>query len=79
MAEIAQALSASSAKSRSETASSEFAVGPCEAERLRGHVAVDREARARERRRAERAFLQPLGGAGEAAAVAREHLDISEQ
>ena len=55
-AAIAAAASVSSTKSRSDTASSEFAVGRVEAERLRGHGAVDRERGAGERRGAERAF-----------------------
>ena len=44
---------------------------PVEAKRLRRHVAVDGEARAGERCRAERAFVEALLGIGEAAAVAR--------
>ena len=40
---------------------------------------VDREGRAGERRRAERAFVEPRARVGEAAAVARQHLDIGEQ
>ena len=50
------AASVSSAKSRSETASSELAVGRVEAERRRGHRAVDRKGGAGERRGAERAI-----------------------
>ena len=52
---------------------------PVEAERLRGHLAVERKRRAGERRGAERAFIQPLARIGEAAAVARRHLDESEK
>ena len=52
---------------------------PVEAERLRGHVAVDRERRAGERRGAERHLVQPRLRVGEPAAVARRHLDIGQQ
>ena len=52
---------------------------PVEAERLRGHLAVDRKRGAGERRGAERGLVQPLARIGEAAAVARRHLDIGEQ
>ena len=52
---------------------------PVEAERLRGHRAVDRERGAGERRGAERGFVEPLARIREAAAVARRHLDIGEQ
>ncbi len=78
-AAIAAAPSVSSTKSRSDTASSEFAVGRSKPSALRRHLAVDRKRRAGERRRAERAFVQPLARIGEAAAVARRHLDIGEQ
>jgi hypothetical protein len=40
---------------------------PVEAQRLRRHVAVDREGRARKRRGAERAFVHPRPGVAEAA------------
>ena len=53
--------------------------GPRKAERARRRLPVDGEGRAGERRRAERTFAQPLGRVGEAAPVARKHLDISEQ
>ena len=79
MAAIAAAASVSSAKSRSDTASSEFAAGRVKAELPCRRVPVDRERRAGQRRRAERTFGQPLGGVGEPAPVAPEHLDISEQ
>ena len=52
---------------------------PVEAERLRGHVAVERERGAGERGGAERRFVEPLARIGEAAAVARRHLDIGEE
>ena len=43
---------------------------PVEAERRGGHVAVDRERRAGQRRRAQRAFVQPPAAIGQPAAVA---------
>ena len=52
---------------------------PVEAERLRRHVAVERERGAGERAGAERGFVEPLARIGKAAAVARRHLDIGEQ
>ena len=52
---------------------------PVEAERLRGHVAVERKRGAGKRRGAERRFVQPLARVGKPAAVARRHLDIGEQ
>ena len=52
---------------------------PVEPERGRGRQAIDREAGAGKRRRAERAFVQPRPGVGHAAAVAPEHLDIGEE
>ena len=76
---IAAADSASSTKSRSETASSEFAIGSLEAERLRGHVAIDRESGAGERRGAERRLVRPLARIREPATVARSHLHIGQQ
>ena len=53
--------------------------GPREAERLGGRVAVDGEARAGERRGAERTLVEPPARIREAAAVAGQHLDIGEQ
>ena len=50
-----------------------------EAERLRGHRAVEPEGGAGERRRAQRAFIQALARIGEAAAIARRHLHIRQQ
>jgi hypothetical protein len=47
-----------------------------EAERLGGHVPVDREAGAGKRRGAERTLVHALDGVAHAAAVARQHLDI---
>jgi hypothetical protein len=52
---------------------------PRKAERFGRHRAIDRKGRAGERRGAERAFVEPLARIGEAAAVARRHLDISQQ
>ena len=51
---IAAADSVSITKSRSDTASSEFAIGRSNLQRLRRHVAVDRKRRAGERGGAER-------------------------
>ena len=76
---IEAAASASITKSRSDTASSEFAAGAVEAERLRRHRAVEPERGAGERRRAERVFVQALARIREAAAVARRHLHIGQQ
>ncbi len=78
-AAIAPAASVSSTKSRSETASSEFAIGRSKPSALRGHRPVDRERRAGERRGAERAFIEAPARIGEAAAVARRHLHIGEE
>ena len=52
---------------------------PIEAERLGGHVAVECERGAGERRSAERRFVEPLARVGKPAAVARRHLDIGKQ
>jgi hypothetical protein len=52
---------------------------PVETERLRRHVPVERERRAGQRGRAERRLIQTLARIGEAAAVARHHLDVSKQ
>ena len=76
---IAAAASVSSTKSRSETASSEFAIGRSKPSAFAVMRAVDRERGAGERRRAERRFVEPLARIGEPAAVARRHLDIGEQ
>ena len=73
------AASVSTAKSRSETASSELAAARVEAEGCRGHGAVDRKGGAGERGCAERALVEALACIGEAAAVASEHLDIGEE
>ena len=78
-AQIEAAESASSAKSRSATEVERVRRRAVEAERLRGRLAVDRERGAGKRRRAERRFVQPLAAIGEAAAVARKHLDIGEE
>ena len=50
-----------------------------EAERFRGHRAVEPERGAGKRRSAERAFVQALARIREAAAVARRHLHIRQQ
>ena len=73
------AASASTAKSRSETASSELAAGRSKPSASAVICAVDGEGGAGERGGAERRFVQPLAGVGEAAAVAAEHLDIGHQ
>ena len=52
---------------------------PVEPERLRRHGAVDGKRRAGERAGAERTFIQPTARIGEAAAVARRHLDIGKK
>ncbi len=52
---------------------------PVEAERLGGHVAVDRERGAGERRRAERTFVEALARVLEAPRVAPQHLDIGHE
>ena len=76
---IAAAARNSIAKSRSETASSEFAAGPVKAERGGGRVTVDRKGGPGECRRTERAFVEAAPAIGEPAAVAPEHLDIGQQ
>ena len=52
---------------------------PVEAQRGRGHAAVDRERGARQRRRAQRAYIQPARGVGQPAAVAIQHLHVRQQ
>ena len=52
---------------------------PVEAEHFGGPVAIDRERRAGQRRRPERALVEPLARIGEPAAVARQHLDVGQQ
>ncbi len=52
---------------------------PVEAERLGGHVAVDRERGAGKRRRAERAFVEALARVLEPPRVAAQHLDVSHE
>jgi hypothetical protein len=59
-------------KSRSDTASSEFAIG-------RAHVAVDRERSAGKGRRSQRHVVHPLLCIGEAPAVPCRHLDIGQK
>ena len=69
----------SSAKSRSDTASIELRAGRSKAKARGGRVAVDRKAGAGQRGGAERAFVEPRAGVGEAAAIAPEHLDIGQE
>ena len=52
---------------------------PVEAERLGGHVAVDRERGSGERRRAKRTFVEALARVPETPRVARQHLDIGHE
>ena len=78
-AQMAEAESVSSTKSRSATASSEFAIGWAKPSAFAVMIAVDRKRRAGERGGAERAFVEPLARIGEAAAVARRHLHIGQQ
>ena len=52
---------------------------PVEAERFGRHVAVDRIGRAGQRRRAERAFVEPFARIGEPAGIAPEHFDIGQK
>ena len=78
-AAIDAAASVSMTKSRSDTASSEFAAGRSKPKRLRGHLAVERKRGAGERGGAERRFVEPFARVGKAAAVARRHFDVSEQ
>ncbi len=79
MAEIAAADRNSSAKSRSETASSELAAGAVEPQCRCRHVAIDRERRSGQRRGTKRQFVQPSPAIGQPAAVAVQHLDIGQQ
>ncbi len=53
--------------------------GPVEAQRRRRRVAVDREGRAGQRRRPQRALVQPPARIRQPAAVAVQHLDIGQQ
>ncbi len=76
---IEAAASVSSTKSRSETASSEFAAGRSKPSAFAVIVRSSGKRRAGERRGAERIFVQPLARIGKAAAVARRHLDVGEQ
>ena len=68
----------SAAKSRSETASIEFAVARAKpSERASASRSIG-ERRAGERAGAERAFVAALDGAGETRAIAAQHLDVRE-
>ena len=53
--------------------------GPAEAERLRGCLPVDGKRCAGQRRRPERAFVQPLARISDAAPVPLQHLDVGEE
>ena len=53
--------------------------GPVEAQRPGGLLAVDGEGGPRQGRSAQRAFIEAFAGVGEAAAVAAQHLRISQQ
>ena len=79
IAEIAAAARNSSAKSRSDTASSELAVGRSKPSASRGHRAIDRKRRAGQRRAAQRALVQPAAAVGKPPTVAVQHLDIGQQ
>ena len=79
MPAIAAAARNSIAKSRSDTASSEFAAGRSKPSAAAVACAVDRKRGAGERRGAERAFVEPAPAIGKPAAVAPEHLDIGQQ
>ena len=78
-AAIEAAASVSMAKSRSETASSEFAAGRSKpsAFAVMSRSSVKRSAG--KRGGAERRFVEPFARVGEAAAVARRHLHIGQQ
>ena len=52
---------------------------PVEAQRLGRHVAIDRIGRARQRRRPERALVEPPARVAQPAAVASQHLHIGQQ
>ena len=67
------------AKSRSDTASSEFSQTPSKPSSLATIIAVDREAGAGERRGAERQPVYALAAVGEPLRVAREHLEVGQQ
>ena len=75
----AHAKRSSIALSRSETASREFWVTPCEAERARGRLAIERERRPGERARPERRDRRAPAHIGEPLAVAAERLDVGEE
>ena len=78
-AAIEAAASVSSTKSRSETASSEFAIGRSKPSAFAVMSRSIGNDGAGERGGAERGFVQPLARVAQAAAVARRHLDIGEQ
>ena len=71
--------SVSTTKSRSDTASSEFARHALEVELARGRLAVERIAGPGQGARAERADVGATAGVGQAAAVALHHLDVRQQ
>ena len=76
---IAAAASVSITKSRSDTASSEFAAGRSKPSAFAVIARSSRNDVPASAALAERTFVQPLARIGEAAAVARRHLDIGEQ
>ena len=78
-AAIEQAASVSSTKSRSATASSEFAVGRAKPSAFAAIGAIERKGSAGKRAGAKWAFVETHAGIGKAAAVARRHFHIGEQ
>jgi hypothetical protein len=73
------AISASSAKSRSETQSSELAIGRSKPSAFAVMCGSIGKAGAGQRRRAQRAFVHPRARIGKARTIAAEHLDIGHQ
>ena len=67
------------AKSRSETASSEFAVTPSKPSSRGRGLAIERVAGAGQRARTERRDVEPRARIGQPATVALGHLDVGEQ
>ncbi len=79
IAAMAAAASVSSAKSRSETASSELAVGRSKPSASAVRVPVDRKRGAGQRRGTQRALVEPRACVGKPPAIARQHLHVGEQ
>ena len=71
--------SVSTTKSRSETASSEFARDAIEVELTGGGLAVERVAGAGQRTRPERADVRPPPSVGQAVPIALDHLDVGQE